>query len=106
MKPHKKVPQTDAIFENVAIANRAADSRPNVLRLSIDSKAKVRIGNLSRGGYTRALTPLKADDHDHYVETTLVPFGIFDVTADQLFIYFGVSAETSDFIVDCLETWW
>jgi hypothetical protein len=35
-----------------------------------------------------------------------VPFGILDVLGDQLSIYFGQSAETSDFIVDCLEAWW
>lgn len=100
------MPETDAIFENVAQENQAADDNPNVLRLSIDSKAKVAIGNLSRGGKTRAKKPLQADDHDHYRSATLVPFGIFDVNQDQLFIYFGQSAETSDFIVDCLTTWW
>lgn len=36
----------------------------------------------------------------------LVPFGILDVFKNQLWIYFGQSKETSDFIVDCLETWW
>jgi hypothetical protein len=35
-----------------------------------------------------------------------VPFGILDLRGEQLSIYFGKSAETSDFIVDCLETWW
>ena len=106
MKPHKKVPETDAIFENVATVNAAADAEPSVLRLSIDSKAKVAIGNLSRGGQSRTLEPRQADDHDHYREATLVPFGILDVKGDQLSIYFGRSAETSDFIVDCLEAWW
>jgi len=106
VKPHKKLPQTNAIFKNVSLENQAADANPKVLRLSIDSKAKVRIGNLSRGGKTRSLLPLAADDHDHYIASTLVPFGIFDVNAEQLFIYFGQSAETSDFIVDCLDRWW
>ena len=106
MKPHKKVPETEAIFANVAEANVAADADPKVLRLSIDSKAKVAIGNLSRGGRARILEPRQADDHDHYREATLVPFGILDVKGEQLSIYFGQSAETSDFIVDCLEDWW
>jgi hypothetical protein len=77
-----------------------------VLRLSIDSKAKVKIGNLSRGGKARALSAPQADDHDDHWDAVLVPFGIFDVVADQLWIYFGQSAETTDFIVDCLEAWW
>ncbi len=100
------MPETEAIFENVAAANAAADADPKVLRLSIDSKAKVAIGNLSRGGGARILEPRQADDHDHYREATLVPFGILDVKGEQLSIYFGQSAETSDFIVDCLENWW
>lgn len=106
MKPHKKVPETDAIFENVAAAKQAAEANPKALRLSLDSKAKVAIGNLSRGGKTRTQAALKADDHDHYRKATLVPFGILDVKHDKLSIYFGQSAETSDFIVDCVESWW
>lgn len=36
----------------------------------------------------------------------LVPFGILNTENDQLSIYMGESAETSDFIVDCLANWW
>ncbi|EKV00623.1 transposase [Leptolyngbya sp. PCC 7375] len=100
------MPETDAIFENVTTANQAADADPTVLRLSIDSKATVKLGNLSRGGKARTQAPRQADDHDHYWHSCLVPFGILDTQNDQLFIYFGQSAETSDFIVDCLEEWW
>lgn len=76
------------------------------LRISIDSKAKVKIGNLSRGGKARTIEPLQADDHDHEWSEVLVPFGILDIKGEKLSIYFGTSAETSDFIVDCLENWW
>lgn len=106
MKPQKKIPQTDAIFAHVAQANCAADAHPTVLRLSIDSKAKVKIGNLSRRGKARTLTAKQADDHDDHWDAVLVPFGILNVAASQLSIYFGQSAETSDFIVDCLRAWW
>ncbi len=34
------------------------------------------------------------------------PFGIVDENTGQLFIHFGSSAKTSDFIVDSLEDWW
>jgi len=106
VKPQKKIPETDAIFEQVASANQAADDDPTVLRLSIDSKAKVKIGNLSRRGKARARKAPQADDHDDHWDAVLVPFGILDVVEAQLWIYFGQSAETSDFIVDCLEAWW
>jgi hypothetical protein len=89
VKPHKKVPETDAIFENVASAKFSTEANPKALRLSIDSKAKVAIGNLSRGGKARTLEALQADDHDHYRGATLVPFGILNVQSEQLSIYFG-----------------
>jgi hypothetical protein len=87
-------------------ANQHSDHNPNALRLSIDSKAKVKIGNLSRGGKDRRINPLQADDHDSEWLAVLVPFGILNTETDQLSIYFGQSAETSDFIVDCLHHWW
>jgi len=46
-KPLKKIPETDAIFENVDEANRQADEDPDTLRISIDAKAKVNIGEFS-----------------------------------------------------------
>ncbi len=76
------------------------------MRVSIDSKAKVKIGNLSRGGKARTIEAKKADDHDTQWQATLVPFGILNTGNDQLSIYMGQSAETSDFIVDCLTAWW
>lgn len=83
-----------------------ADNNPKTLRISLDSKAKVKIGNLSREGKSRMIEPLKADDHDHQWSEVLVPLGILDVSGDKFSIYFGTSAETPDFIVDCLARWW
>jgi len=102
----KKIAQTDAIFENVFQHNQASDENPKSLRVSIDTKAKVKIGNLSRGGKARSLAPKKADDHDTEWQAVLVPFGILNTHSDHLSIYMGQSAETSDFIVDCLTAWW
>jgi len=106
VKPQKKIPETDAIFAQVASAHKSADADASVLRLSMDSKAKVKIGNLSRRGQARTLKAQQADDHDDHWDAVLVPFGILDVLNAQLWVYFGQSAETSDFIVDCLEAWW
>ena len=44
-------------------------------------------------------------------DTLLVPFGILEMgrgkqAIDQLWMGFGQSRETSNFIVDCLERWW
>ena len=45
-----KIPETEAIFSNVSLQHALAQSNPRILRISIDTKAKVKIGNLSRGG--------------------------------------------------------
>jgi Rhodopirellula transposase DDE domain len=87
-------------------ANGASDQNTKSLRISIDSKAKVKIGNLSRNGKSRSLEAKIADDHDLVWSALLVPFGILNLQTNKLSIYFGSSAETSDFIVDCLSQWW
>lgn len=105
-KPQKKIKETDAIFENVHKLNDAADERDDTLRISIDTKAIIKLGELSRGGTARGKEPVKAQDKDLDVKGKLVPFGILEVLSGVLSIIFGTSRETSDFIVDCLEHWW
>ena len=37
---------------------------------------------------------------------TYTPFGVLDEDSGQLYLSFGSSYKTSDFIVDSLEQWW
>ena len=69
----KKIPETDTIFEKVFKENEASDQDVNSLRISIDTKAKVKIGNISRGGKARTIEPKSADDHDTEWQAVLVP---------------------------------
>ena len=75
-----------------------------MLRLSLDAKARVNIGQFDRGGTNRI--PVEAKDHDFNPKTTLTPYGIFIPEFDELFLYFSSSKITSDFIVDRLEDFW
>jgi len=102
--PPKKVPQTDAIFEQVKQVNERADAAGDTLRLSLDAKATVNVGPFSRRGRSRTKT--KGADHDFKPEATLTPFGIFSPEHDDLTLYMARSKVTSDFIVDRLEDWW
>jgi hypothetical protein len=43
-QPLKKIPETDAIFEAVHQVNQAADQDAGVLRISLDTKATVKVG--------------------------------------------------------------
>jgi hypothetical protein len=105
-RPLKKIPETDAIFENVDEANRQADDDSETLRISIDAKAKVNIGEFSRGGKSREEEPEEGLDHDMNPEIKMVPFGVFEPTTDNLSIVFSTTVATSDFVADCLELWW
>jgi hypothetical protein len=105
-KPLKKILETDAIFDNIKEQHDRVKKEPQILRISIDVKTKVKIDNLSRKSYSYAINAPKADDHDHHWTDVLVPFDLREVNTDNTFIIFGKSLETPDFIVDCLEDWW
>lgn len=49
-KPQKKIPETEAIFEQVNQINQQADDDPSTLRISIDAKTTVKVGDYDRGG--------------------------------------------------------
>jgi hypothetical protein len=49
-RPLKKTQETDAIFANVAAARAGARGDPGTLEISIDTKAKVAVGDYVRGG--------------------------------------------------------
>lgn len=100
------MPQTDAIFQHLKFVHRQALDDPETLRISIDTKAKVKIGPFSRGGLSRAAKSIRAADHDMHPDAILVPAGILEFSTNQLYLVFGTSRETSDFLADAVECWW
>lgn len=91
------------MFENLKTKDQQAQSM-GAKRISLDCKATVSLGDFSRGGKTRG--DYRADDHDFGVKEKYIPCGIVDEDSGELFIGFGNSYKTSDFIVDRLEAWW
>ncbi len=78
--------------------NQAADAADDVLRISMDAKATVKIGPFARGGKSRVA--VQAADHDFQPEGTVTPVGSFLPARDDLFRY-GVTANvTRDCLVD------
>lgn len=86
--------------------NTAAQAKPGRLRLSLDAKATVAVGDYSRHGQSRCQNPVQALDHDMQPKTKLIPFGILNLETSDMHIRFGSSHKTSDFVVDCLHQWW
>lgn len=103
-KPLRKVPQTDAIFETVHRINRQADADAGTIRLSIDTKTAVPIGNLSRGGKSRQAH--QALDHDMEPLVKLTPFGIHRADTSETWLSFTTGSVTADFMVDRLQEIW
>jgi hypothetical protein len=70
------------------------------MRVSMDCKTTVNIGDYSRGGKTRGDN--QAADHDMGCEEKHTPLGVVDEDSGYLHLSFGSSAKTSDFIIDSL----
>jgi len=104
-KTSKKIPETDAIFQNLNQVHIQAAQEPQTLRISLDTKAKVKVGEFSRGGTARGKQAVAAVDHDMHPDALLTPAGILEVDCHQLNVIFGTSRDTSDFVADCLELW-
>jgi Rhodopirellula transposase DDE domain len=80
----KKRAATDAIFERLRIVKAAAETDPAVLRISMDAKATVKVGDFSRGGKKRV--HVKAAEHDFTATAKVTPVGILLPERDELFL--------------------
>jgi hypothetical protein len=83
VKPIKKIPETDKIFENIKEVRQNYAEKENTVIISIDAKDKVKIGDFSRGGKSRAHA--NVFDHD-FSSNYVTPFGILDLNNDNVSI--------------------
>ena len=97
---------TDPVFENVRTANALADEDPETLRISVDTKATVHVGEYCRGGRSRGTEAVKAWDHDMRPKEKLAPGGVLEPASGNAFLFFTAGNKTSDFLVDGLLCWW
>lgn len=86
--------------------NEIADADEHTLRISIDTKATVHVGEYSRGGRSRGVQAVKALDHDMCMKEKLVPAGILEPVSGKSLLIFGTNNKTSDFMADGLILWW
>lgn len=86
--------------------NALADADQQTLRISMDTKATVNIGEYSRYGRSRGLEPVKAWDHDMRSKEKLIPGGVLEPVSGRAFLFFTDSYKTSDFMADGLMLWW
>lgn len=86
--------------------NIEADNAPDTVRISVDTKATINVGEYSRKGKSRGSEAVKALDHDMMPKEKLVPGGVLETGTGKPFIFFTSSNKTSDFLADGIALWW
>ncbi len=77
--------------------------------ISVDTKKKELIGKYKNNGaeYAPSYSPIVVLDHDFVGEQGKVsPYGIYDLAHNKGFVNVGISADTGEFAVNSIRTWW
>jgi hypothetical protein len=112
--PNKSVegaqhPDRNAQFEHINAKAEACLER-GVPVLSVDTKKKELVGNFKNGGreWQPAGEPELVDVHDFPSDAIgkAIPYGVYDVGADDGFVSVGTDHDTPVFAVTTIEAWW
>jgi hypothetical protein len=102
-------PDRDGQFEHIARVSAAALAAKQPL-ISVDTKKKELIGNYKNGGRELAPTgrPMLVNTHDFpdKQQGKAIPYGIYDVGRDEGWVSVGISADTAQFAVAAIRSWW
>jgi hypothetical protein len=76
--------------------------------LSVDSKKKELVGNFAQGGATWLTEPYEVNAHDFVSDAAYraVPYGLYDLLANQGHVVVGTSADTPRFAAEAVARWW
>jgi len=102
-------PDRNAQFEHISKTCLAffAENQPVI---SVDGKKKEAVGNFKNNGreYQKSKTPLKVNAYDYINDAKgkAVPYGIYDIGENQGFVNVGMSADTGEFAVNSIRSWW
>ncbi len=102
-------PDRDGQFRHIA-ARVAARKKRGEPALSVDTKKKEVLGNLKNLGraYRPKGDPEKVKTHD-FPDPKLgkaVPYGVYDIHADEAGVSVGISHDTAEFAVAAIRRWW
>src|SRR4051794_24300088 len=103
-------PDRDAQFHyvNEQVKAHQAAGEPVV---SVDAKKKEQVGLLPAPGreWRPAGQPIEVEDHSFFAGPhvdTVIPYGIYDMTANTGWVNVGVDHDTSAFAVASIRRWW
>jgi pterin-4a-carbinolamine dehydratase len=101
-------PDRNAQFEHINAKVVAAQAKGEPV-ISVDTKKKELVGNFKNGGsdYRPKGNPCRVNVHD-FPDKELgkaVPYGVYDVAANEAFVSVGITADTAEFAVAAIRTW-
>src|SRR5271157_5010268 len=103
-----KHPDRNAQFEHINAKVVAAQAQQQPV-ISVDTKKKELVGNFRNGGsdYRPKGQPRRVNVHDFEDKQLgkVVPYGVYDVTANTGFVSLGVTSDTAEFAVEAIRTW-
>jgi hypothetical protein len=103
----QKDPGRDAQFAYIATM-RDAFYKAGLPVISVDSKHRELVGEFKNPGSTWASEPTLVLDHDFPSDATGValPYGVYDLAANDTCVSVGTTHDTPDFAVDNVARWW
>ena len=103
-----KHPDRNAQFEHINAKVVAAQAQQQPV-ISVDTKKKELIGNFKNGGtdYRPKGEPRRVNVHDFEDKKLgkVVPYGVYDVTANAGFVSVGITSDTAEFAVQSIRCW-
>ena len=103
-----KHPDRNAQFEYINAKVIAAQAQQQPV-ISVDTKKKELIGNFKNGGtdYRPKGAPLRVNVHDFEDKKLgkVVPYGVYDMTANAGFVSVGITSDTAEFAVQSIRCW-
>jgi hypothetical protein len=103
-----KHPDRDAQFDHINAKVVAAQAAGQPV-ISVDTKKKELVGNYKNGGtdWRPKGSPLRVKVHDFEDKKLgkVVPYGVYDVGANEGWVSVGVTSDTAEFAVHSIRTW-
>lgn len=102
--PH---PDREAQFHHIQ-TQKASFLQAGLPVISVDSKKKELIGNFKNAGRQWRQVAESVNEHDFPQDAVgkAVPYGIYNLNHNQGYVYVGQSADTPQFAVEVITTWW
>jgi hypothetical protein len=101
-------PDRNAQFEHINAKVVAAQAKGEPV-VSVDTKKKELVGNFRNGGsdYRPKGDPVRVKVHDFEDKALgkVVPYGVYDVGANEGFVSVGITSDTAEFAVASIRMW-